>query len=178
MPPEWNTRKMVEVPELCVCGLLQLSERPAWLGSAAFSRATLANNSRLSSGERARPPVPRNGLIWACAAEKTTQAANTTDKNRRDRSRIDTPSVLSVSRPANTPDQGHSGSVLIGRSCLIELFLRTKLAIVSRPIRPGRSPPNARHDAEARRRSCCVRHRLRGRSARLPRPPHPTGHLR
>ncbi len=42
------------------------SERLTCVGSAAFSRATLSNSSRLSSG--AGPGPPRNGLFWACAA--------------------------------------------------------------------------------------------------------------
>ena len=62
MPPEWNTFSMVEVPEVLVCGLLQVSERPTELGWAAFSRATLSNRSWLSSGERPGPNVPRNGM--------------------------------------------------------------------------------------------------------------------
>ena len=47
MPPECKTRSMVEVPELFVRGLPHSSERPTWLGSAAFSRATL----RLGKGD-------------------------------------------------------------------------------------------------------------------------------
>jgi hypothetical protein len=41
---------------------LQGSERPTWLGSAAFSRATLWNSSWLSSGERPGPNFPLNGM--------------------------------------------------------------------------------------------------------------------
>jgi hypothetical protein len=55
MPCEWKTRTMVEVPELFVCGLLHVSERPTWIGSTAFSLPTLSNSSRLSSGERPDP---------------------------------------------------------------------------------------------------------------------------
>jgi hypothetical protein len=39
MPPELNTRSIVEVPELFVSGLLQDSELPTILGSVAFGRA-------------------------------------------------------------------------------------------------------------------------------------------
>lgn len=46
---------MVELPELFICRLLHASERPVWLGLAALSRATLSNNSWLSSGERPGP---------------------------------------------------------------------------------------------------------------------------
>jgi hypothetical protein len=85
MPLEWNTRSTVEVPELFVCGLLQASELPTLLGSAAFSRATLSKSSRLSSDERPRLPLPRNGLTWACAdADRRKQAASAADKQRAD----------------------------------------------------------------------------------------------
>ena len=67
MPPEWNTWRMVEAPWLFVCGLLNASERPTWLGTAPIERATLSNSSRLSSGERPGPKVPWNGITWACA---------------------------------------------------------------------------------------------------------------
>ena len=67
MPPEWNTWRMVEAPWLFVCGLLNASERPTWLGTAPIERATLSNSSRLSSGERSGPKVPWNGITWACA---------------------------------------------------------------------------------------------------------------
>ena len=70
-----------------VCGLLHASERPTWVGSAAFSRATLSNNSWLSSG--ARPGPPRNGLIWACAAAaRKMQAASAADRPCGDRGLI------------------------------------------------------------------------------------------
>ena len=62
MPPEWNTRSIVEVPELFVFGLLHASERPTWLGSAAFSRATLSNSNWLSSGASPGPKFPWNGI--------------------------------------------------------------------------------------------------------------------
>ena len=52
MPPEWNTRSIVEVPELFVSGLLQESDWPTLLGSTAFSRATLSNIIWLSEGAR------------------------------------------------------------------------------------------------------------------------------
>src|SRR6516162_4579005 len=94
MPCERNTRTIVEVPEVFVCGLLQASERPTLAGSAAFSRSMLSNSSRLSSG--ARPGPPRNGLIWACdAADRRTKAASAADKQRDDRRRIDFSSSLS-----------------------------------------------------------------------------------
>src|SRR6516225_2873773 len=97
MPPEWNTWSTVEVPEFFVCGLLQASELPTLLGSAAFSRAMLSNNSWLSSGESPRPPLPRNGLIWACAAPVSrTQTASAADKQRGGRGRIH----LSLTSPA------------------------------------------------------------------------------
>jgi len=87
MPCERNTRSIVEVPEVLVCGLLHASERPALAGSAAFSRSILSNSSRLSSG--ARPGPPRNGLIWACAAAgRRTKAASAADKQHGDRGRI------------------------------------------------------------------------------------------
>src|SRR6516162_8345342 len=92
MPPERNTRSIVEVPEVFVCGVLQASERPTLAGSAAFSRSMLSNSSRLSSG--ARPGPPRNGLTWACAAaDKRTKAASAADKQRDDRRRIDLSSL-------------------------------------------------------------------------------------
>ena len=52
MPPERNTRSIVEVPELLVSGLLHESDRPTLLGSAAFSRAALSNIILLSEGAR------------------------------------------------------------------------------------------------------------------------------
>jgi len=57
MPPEWNTRIIVKVPWLFVCGLLHVSGRPPWLGSAPLRRATLSNSNRLSSDERPGPKV-------------------------------------------------------------------------------------------------------------------------
>src|SRR6516162_1181577 len=87
MPREWNTRSIVEVPEVFVWGLLHVSERPALAGSVAFSRAMLSNSSRLSSGER--PGPPRNGLIWACAAAgRRMKAASAADKRHDERGRI------------------------------------------------------------------------------------------
>ena len=86
MPPEWNTRSTMDVPELFVCGLLHVAKRSTWAGSAAFSRAMLSNSSRLSSGER--PGPPRNGLTWACAAVMEIQAASAADKQCGDRGRI------------------------------------------------------------------------------------------
>src|SRR5215471_2725634 len=95
MPLEWNTRSIVEVPEVFVCGLLHASERPALAGSAAFSRSMLSNSSRLSSGER--PGPPRNGLIWACAvAGRTIKAASATDRQHDDRDRIRRSALVSV----------------------------------------------------------------------------------
>src|SRR6516162_411367 len=94
MPPEWNTRSRVEVPEVLVCGLLQASERPALAGSAAFSRSMLSNSNRLSSGDR--PGPPRNGLIWACAAAgRRTRAASAADKQHDNRGRIVDPLFVS-----------------------------------------------------------------------------------
>jgi len=89
MPHQWNTRTTVEVPELFVCGLLHASKRPAWLGSAAFSRATLSNNSWLSSADRFGPRDPRNGMTWACATVgRRTQTASAAAKHRNNRGRI------------------------------------------------------------------------------------------
>jgi hypothetical protein len=50
MPPERNTRSIVEVPELFVSGLLHESDWPTLLGSTAFSRATLSKTIWLSEG--------------------------------------------------------------------------------------------------------------------------------
>src|SRR5215472_347369 len=78
---------MVEVPEVFVCGLLHVSERPTLAGSAAFSRSMLSNSNRLSSGDR--PGPPRNGLTWACAAVgRAMKAAKKADKWRGDRDSI------------------------------------------------------------------------------------------
>jgi hypothetical protein len=44
---------------------LQGSDRPTWLASAAFSRATLRNRSWLSSDERPGPNFPLNGMTRA-----------------------------------------------------------------------------------------------------------------
>src|SRR6516162_5258873 len=102
MPPERNTRSIVEVPEVFVCGLLHASERPALAGSAAFSRSILSNSSRLSSG--ARPGPPRNGLIWACAAAgRRTKAASAADKQRGDRDSIRRSAFFSVSPDPDKP---------------------------------------------------------------------------
>ena len=100
MPREWNTRSILEVPELFVCGLLHASERPTWLGSASFNRATLSNSSWLSSGERPRLPLPRKGLTWAwAAADKRRPAASAHDKQRDDQSRIQ----ISSQSPSASP---------------------------------------------------------------------------
>src|SRR5215472_2825602 len=102
MPREWNTRSIVEVPEVLVWGLLHASERPTLAGSAAFSRSILSNSSRLSSGER--PGPPRNGLIWACAAaDRRTKAANAADKQRGDRDSIRRSAFFSVSPGPDKP---------------------------------------------------------------------------
>ncbi len=42
MPPEWNTRSMVEVPVLLVSGLPHESDPAHLVGPTAFSRATLS----------------------------------------------------------------------------------------------------------------------------------------
>ena len=78
MPPEWNTRSMVEVPELLVSGLLHESDWPTLLG--AFSRATLSKIIWLSQGARPWPKFPANGMTWACAA-----AGRRTHRERRRR---------------------------------------------------------------------------------------------
>ncbi len=80
MPPDRNTRSIVEVPELFVCGLLHAAERPTSAGSAALSLAILANRSRLSSAESPGLLEPRNRVNWACAvvaraAQSTIAAA-------------------------------------------------------------------------------------------------------
>jgi hypothetical protein len=62
MPPEWNTRSIVEVPELFVSGLLHESDWPILLGSTAFSRATLSNIIWLSEGASPWPKFPANGM--------------------------------------------------------------------------------------------------------------------
>jgi hypothetical protein len=59
MPPEWNTRSMVQVPELLVSGLLHESDWPTLLGSTAFSRATLWKIIWLSEGARPLTKVSR-----------------------------------------------------------------------------------------------------------------------
>ena len=98
MPPEWNTRSMVEVPDVFVCGLLHDSARPTRLGSAALSRATLSNSRRLSSGERPGPKFPLNGMTWACAtADKRMQAASAAEKRHGNRGRIHLSSSCSAS---------------------------------------------------------------------------------
>src|SRR6516162_7342037 len=90
MPPEWNTRSMVEVPELFVSGLLHESDWPTLLGSTAFSRATLSNIIWLSEGARPWPKFPANGMTWACAAAgRRTHTASAADKQCGIRSRID-----------------------------------------------------------------------------------------
>ena len=78
MPPEWNTRSMVEVPELLVSGLLHESDWPTFLG--AFNRATLSKIIWLSQGARPWPKFPANGMTWACAA-----AGRRTHRERRRR---------------------------------------------------------------------------------------------
>ena len=83
MPPERNTRSMVELPELLVSGLFHESDWPTLLGSVAFSRATLSNTIWLSEGERPRPKYPLNGMTWACAAERNSQVVS--EANRQDR---------------------------------------------------------------------------------------------
>src|SRR6516164_6060166 len=83
MPPERNTRSMVELPELLVSGLLHESDWPTLLGSVAFSRATLSNTIWLSEGERPRPKYPLNGMTWACATERNSQVVS--KANRQDR---------------------------------------------------------------------------------------------
>src|SRR5215831_16675666 len=89
MPPEWNTRSMVDVPELFVCGLLHDSDPPTLLGSAAFSRATLSNSIWLSSRDRPRPKYLPKGRTWACAAaERRNEIASALDNQRRDHDRI------------------------------------------------------------------------------------------
>src|SRR5215831_14224235 len=91
MPPERNTRSMVELPELLVSGLLHESDWPTVLGSAAFSRATLSNTIWLSEGERPRPKFPLNGMTWACAAERSSQVASEANRQDRDRDRMTVP---------------------------------------------------------------------------------------
>src|SRR5262249_24759499 len=98
---------MVEVPELFDCGLLHVSEAPTRAGWIAFSRAPLANSSRLSSDERPGPRYPRNGMTWACAAaDRITQTASAADKQRSDRSRIRLSSPSSAS-PAPVSPAAH-----------------------------------------------------------------------
>src|ERR1700751_1163643 len=102
MPHERNTRSIVAVPEVFVCGLLHASERPTLAGSAAFSRSILSNSNRLSSGER--PGPPRNGLIWACvAAGRAIKAARATDRQPDDRDSIRRSFFLSVWPGADEP---------------------------------------------------------------------------
>jgi hypothetical protein len=85
MPPEWNTRSIVAVPELFVCGLFRASELPTWLGSAAFS-STLSNNGWSSSGVTPGLLLQRNGLTWACGtAGKRRQIARATDNKEDNR---------------------------------------------------------------------------------------------
>src|SRR5712671_3778908 len=89
MPPEWNTRSIVEVPELFVSGLLHESDWPTLLGSTPFSRATLSNIFWLSEGARPWPKFPANGMIWACAAAgRRTHTASAADKQCGDRGRM------------------------------------------------------------------------------------------
>src|SRR5215472_14545826 len=141
MPPEWNTRTTVEVPELRVFGLLQPSERPTWLGSAAFSRAMLSNSNWLSSGERPRLLLPRKGLTWACAAaDRRTQAASTPDKQRRNCNRMD----ISVRSRRQLHQSGRGNTSLPALHISPVGFYGQRLT-VSQSIRPDRSPPDARH---------------------------------
>jgi hypothetical protein len=85
IPPELNTRRIVEVPALFVCGLFQDSELPTLLGLAAFSRAILANRSWLSSGDSPRPEYLPKGMTWACAATASKrQTAIAAGKERGD----------------------------------------------------------------------------------------------
>ena len=105
MPPEWNTRSMVEVPELLVSGLLHESDWPTLLGSTAFNRATLSKIIWLSEGARPWPKFPVNGMTWArAAADRRTHAASAADKQCGDRDRMHISFTSSApTRPANTP---------------------------------------------------------------------------
>src|SRR5580704_9731805 len=104
MPPEWNTRSMIEVPELLVSGLLHESDWPTLLGSTAFSRATLSKIIWLSERARPWPKFPANGMTWArTATGRRTHTANTADKQCSDRGRMHLSFPPSAPpRPANT----------------------------------------------------------------------------
>jgi hypothetical protein len=103
MAPEWNTRSMVEVPELLVSGLLHESDWPTLLG--AFSRATLSKIIWLSQGARPWPKFPANGMTWACAAAgRRAHTASAADKQCGDRGHMHISFTSSApTRSANTP---------------------------------------------------------------------------
>jgi hypothetical protein len=104
MPPEWNTRSIVEVPELFVSGLLHESDWPTLLGSTPFSRATLSNIIWLSEGARPWPKFPANGMTWACAAAgRRTHTASAAEKQCSDQGRMHLSFTSSAPlRPAST----------------------------------------------------------------------------
>ena len=85
MPPEWNTRSMVEVPELLVSGLLHESDWPTLPGAAAFTRAALSKTIWLSEEERPGPKYGPNGMTWARAAAGKRQATRAADNQDGDR---------------------------------------------------------------------------------------------
>ena len=94
---------MEDPPELFVCGLLHDSELPIFIGTAAFSRATLSSSNCLFSVKRPGPQYPRCGMAWAYAAiGSRTNTASATIRRHRDGSRI--PSALRsrvLGHPAN-----------------------------------------------------------------------------
>jgi len=104
MPPEWNTRSIVEVPELFVSGLLHESDWPTLLGLTAFSRATLSKTIWLSEGARPWPKFPENGMTWAFPATgRRADIASAADKQCSDQGRMHLSFSSSAPlRPANT----------------------------------------------------------------------------
>src|SRR5215472_147685 len=128
MPPERNTRSMVELPELLVSGLLHESDSPTLLGSVAFSRATLSNTIWLSEGERPRPKFPLNGMTWACAAERNSQVASEANRHDRVQDFITVP-LCRRRHPLvrlHTNSASARASALIENASIIKSSLRTR----------------------------------------------------
>jgi|SRR5580692_699969 hypothetical protein len=105
MPPEWNTRSKVEVPELFVSGLLHESDWPTLLGSTEFSRATLSKIIWLSEGARPWPKFPENGMTWAfAAAGRRADIASAADNQCGDQGRMHLSFTCFLLPPADRPN--------------------------------------------------------------------------
>jgi hypothetical protein len=85
MPPEVNTRVIVELPWLFVCGLRHESDWPTLPGAAAFTRAALSKTIWLSEEERPGPKYGPNGMTWARAPAGRRQATRAADNQDGDR---------------------------------------------------------------------------------------------